>query len=168
MDHDYFMQQALCEAEDALNNGEFPVGCVLVYHNRIIVKSKRSGSTGLNPNEIDHAEMLAIKQLYSLNHSTMLHHDITLYSTLEPCLMCFGAIILSGIRKIVYAYEDVMGGGTRCNLKEMPQLYHDHPLEIIPTILRKQSIDLFKQFFLNPNHMYWPKSLLSDYTLTQS
>ena len=93
--------------------------------------------------------------------------ELTLYCTMEPCLMCFGATLLSGIKRIVYAYEDVMGGGTRCDLSGLPILYKDTNVTIVPHVLRRQSLELFKAFFLKPENNYWKNSLLAEYTLAQ-
>ncbi|MBU1181693.1 MAG: nucleoside deaminase, partial [Proteobacteria bacterium] len=87
--------------------------------------------------------------------------------TMEPCLMCFGAILLSGIGKIVYAYEDVMGGGTGCGIDSLSPLYKNSPVKIIPGILRKESLEIFKAYFSNPSNSYCKGSLLADYTLSQ-
>jgi tRNA(adenine34) deaminase len=81
--------------------------------------------------------------------------------------MCFGAIILSGIPKIVYAYEDVMGGGVSCNLMNQKPLYRNARMEITPHVLREKSLALFKRFFGNPANGYWRDSLLARYTLEQ-
>jgi len=81
--------------------------------------------------------------------------------------MCLGAMILSGISEIVYAYEDVMGGGTSCDLTKLTPLYKDCRILIVPSILRKESLKLFKAFFKNPKNSYLRGSLLAGYTLTQ-
>ena len=81
--------------------------------------------------------------------------------------MCLGAIILSGIRKIVYAYEDVMGGGTDCDLTTLQPLYSDNHTAIIANILRNESVSLFKSYFADPGNEYWKGSLLAQYTLSQ-
>ncbi len=94
--------------------------------------------------------------------------EFTLFCTMEPCLMCFGAILLSGIGKIVYAYEDIMGGGTRCDLTKLPPLYKNRQISIVPNILREESLELFKTFFANPENNYWKGSLLAEYTLSQA
>ena len=93
--------------------------------------------------------------------------EITVYSTMEPCLMCYSTMILNGIRKIVYAYEDVMGGGTNLPLQQLNPLYRDMNVELVPDVLRERSLSLFKRFFLNPANNYWKDSLLSSYTLSQ-
>jgi tRNA(adenine34) deaminase len=167
MDYEYFMKKALGQARKALDAGEFPVGCVLVHQNRILATGARKGSMGNFPNEIDHAEMIALKCLADME----IHKDkkeMVLFTTMEPCLMCLGALILSGISKVVYAYEDVMGGGTGCNLAGLTPLYRNQKISIVPHILRQQSLELFKAFFQNPENSYWKGSLLAEYTLRQS
>ena len=86
---------------------------------------------------------------------------------MEPCLMCLGALVLSGIGEIVYAYEDVMGGGTRCDLTKLTPLYKNFKFSIVPSVLRNESLQLFKAFFQNPKNAYWRGSLLASYTLSQ-
>jgi len=164
--HEYFMREALKEAQNALSCGEFPVGCVVVNDNRIIATGSRSGTAEGSTNEIDHAEMVALGRLDSLKKP--LNRDgITIYSTMEPCLMCFGAILIHGIGNIVYAYEDVMGGGTCCDIGRLPQLYRNSKIRIVSNVLRNESLDLFKKFFSDPENEYWKGSLLAKYTLDQ-
>jgi tRNA(adenine34) deaminase len=81
--------------------------------------------------------------------------------------MCFGALIISDIGKIVFAYEDAMGGGTQCDLSKMTPLYKENQISIIPNILRKKSLQLLKTFFSNPENIYLKGSLLATYTLRQ-
>ena len=166
MNHEYFMKKALDQAKKALDAGEFPVGCVLVHQNRILATGARKGTLENYPNEIDHAEMIALERLANMDINTY-KKKIVLFSTMEPCLMCLGALILSGINEIVYAYEDVMGGGTNCDLTKLTPLYTKHPISIVPHILRQQSLELFKAFFRNPKNSYWKGSLLAEYTLKQ-
>jgi len=166
MDYEYFMKKALDEAKKALSAGEFPVGCVLVYQGRILVSASRTGTAGNFTNEIDHAEMVALRRMTHLNENID-KSGITLFTTMEPCLMCLGALVLSGINEIVYAYEDVMGGGSRCDLTKLSPLYKDHRISIVTNILRQESLQLFKDFFQNPENSYWRGSLLARYTLRQ-
>jgi len=162
--YSYFMKKALEQANHALSQGEFPVGCVIVYKDKIVADGMRTGTAENAMNEIDHAEINALRRLADIKDDIK-RSDLTLFCTLEPCLMCFGAILLSGIGKIVYAYEDVMGGGTRCNLNTLTPLYRNNPISVIPNILRKESLELFRIFFANPHNNYWKGSLLSEYTL---
>lgn len=166
MDYEYYMTKALEEAGAALAVGEFPVGCVMVYEDRIIASGSRANSTEECTNEIDHAEMVALRKLSGLE-AKIDFEKVTLFSTLEPCLMCFGALLISGVRKIVFAYEDAMGGGTRCNLSNLPPLYTKNQISIIPHILRQKSLHLLKTFFSNPQNTYLKDTLLATYTLGQ-
>jgi tRNA(adenine34) deaminase len=166
MDYEYFMGKALKQAKLALNKGEFPVGCVIVCGNEIKAIGARKGTVGDHPNEMDHAEMIALKQL-SGRHLDPSANNITLVTTLEPCLMCLAASMLSNVDEIVYAYEDVMGGGTSCDISKLAPLYHHRQLAVVTGILRKESLELFKTFFRNPANVYWQGSLLAEYTLKQ-
>jgi tRNA(adenine34) deaminase len=166
MDYEYFMTKALQQAEAALAAGEFPVGCVMVYENKIIATGAREGTTGDCTNEVDHAEMIALRRLINIKTNINLR-EVTLFSTLEPCLMCFGALMISDIGKIIFAYEDAMGGGTQCDFTKLPPLYKENQISIIPHILRKKSLQLLKAFFSNPKNTYLKGSLLATYTLRQ-
>jgi tRNA(adenine34) deaminase len=166
MDHAYFMTEALKLAQGALDRGEFPVGCVMVYRGDIIANGVRRHTRGDAKNEIDHAEMIALRRLSELSDEIDTGR-IIVYCTMEPCLMCLAALIISGIHTIVYAYEDVMGGGTTCNLAQLKPLYSNHPVKIVPDILRNRSVALFKTFFADPHNDYWQDSLLAQYTLSQ-
>ena len=166
MDYEYFMKKALNQARNALSAGEFPVGCVVVHEDRILTTGARKGTAGNIPNEIDHAEMIALKHLADLEINRD-NERIILFTTLEPCLMCLGALILSGISEIVYAYEDVMGGGLSCDLNNLMPLYKNSRISVVPNILRKESLELFQAFFNNSENSYWQGSLLADYTLRQ-
>jgi len=166
MDYERFMTKALQQAQAALAAGEFPVGCVMVYENRIIASGARVGTTGDCTNEIDHAEMIALRRLINLK-ANINHREVTLFSTLEPCLMCFGALMISNIGKIIFAYEDAMGGGTQCDITKLPPLYKKKQISVIPNILRQKSLQLLKAFFSNPENNYLKDSLLARYTLRQ-
>jgi len=162
------MELALEQARKAFDEGEFPVGCVIVQTGKVIASGARIGTTSAKMffSEIDHAEIRALKHLETIDIGFEPEKAI-LFSTMEPCLMCFGAIILSGIKKIVYAYEDPMGGGTACDLKKLPPLYQNCKIDIVPGVLRQKSLDLFCQFFNKEANLYWKNSYLETYTLDQ-
>ena len=164
-EHELFMTAALGESAKAARAGDFPVGCVLVLNKQIVATGFRRNST-INGNEIDHAEIVALRELISVQNSADLS-EVILYSTMEPCLMCFSTLILNGIRTIVYGYEDAMGGGTQLKLDELPPLYADMKVTVIPHILRNQCLHLFKEFFSDNENVYWKDSLLARYTLQQ-
>lgn len=79
--------------------------------------------------------------------------------------MCYATMLLSGIRRFVWAYEDVMGGGTSLALQGLSPLYKDMEVALVTGVLRRESLTLFGRFFRN--YSYWQGSLLADYTLEQ-
>lgn len=164
MNYNKYMKHAIEHAKEALSQGEFPVGCIIVCEEKIIATGARKKTKGFSVNEIDHAELIALKQLAD-DKKNISMKEVVLFCTLEPCLMCYAAIILSGIRHIVYAYEDAMGGGTSCDLSKLPHLYSNSRVTITPGIMRHESMDLFKAFFNNPDNTYWKNSYLEEYTL---
>ncbi|UCD79848.1 MAG: nucleoside deaminase [Desulfobacterales bacterium] len=166
MDDEHFMRQALEQAEQALAAGEFPVGCVLVYRDNILATGHREGTVGKRCNEIDHAEMIALRRLTD-KHYHIDWGQITTFSTMEPCLMCYSALIIAGIGRIVYAYEDVMGGGTCCDLARLNPLYKNSAVKVVPNVLRAASLKIFKTYFADPENHYLKQSLLAEYTLRQ-
>jgi len=165
MNYKYFMGKVLILAEKALSKGEFPVGCVMVYENEVLVSGSRIHSKGTIINETDHAEIIALRQL--AHKKDIEKSKVSVFCNLEPCLMCYGALIISGIGEIVYAYEDVMGGGTTCDLSTLNPLYNNSKISLIPNILRTESLKLFKTYFLNPETNYLQDSLLETFTLSQ-
>lgn len=163
------MTQALASAQKAFDAGEFPVGAVIVSGDKVMAEGSRVGTNlGMDrSSELDHAEIRALRQFEKLGKKSDLDGAV-IFSTMEPCLMCFSAIILSGIKKIVYAYEDPMGGGTCCDLGQLTPLYRDSGVKIVSGLLREKSLDLFRKFFQKKNNLYWKGSLLERYTLGQT
>lgn len=166
MDYNFFMSKAIEEAQQALSIGEFPVGCVIVYEGRVLVSGARRHSGIDNQNELDHAEMLALRRLVDLGNKVD-RERLTLFSTLEPCLMCYAASVLNGITKIVYAYEDVFGGGTNIDLKRLNPFYRNIDITVVGHVLRAESLILFKRYFSDPQNAYLKESLLAQHTLNE-
>ena len=166
MDDEHYMRAALEQAEKALAAGEFPVGCVLVYGGKVLATGARQGTVGECCNEIDHAEMVALRRLTE-NEDQLDRSRMTAFITMEPCLMCYSALIIAGIGRIVYAYEDVMGGGTGCDLSCLNPLYKNSPVKVVPGLLRTASLKIFKTYFADPANQYLKQTLLAEYTLGQ-
>lgn len=165
MNHEYYMGKALEQARTALAEGEFPVGCVYVVDGEIVAAGRRRNSSEDQRNEIDHAEIVTLRTLLA-GPNGVDPAGIIAYTTMEPCLMCYATMLLSGIRTFVWAYEDVMGGGTSLSLTELPPLYARMQPTHFGGVLRTESLKLFQQFF--SRFSYWQDSLLSQYTLEQS
>lgn len=159
------MRMALDLAAAALAAGQFPVGCVLTAQDRVVACGSRQASNGPGANELDHAEMMALHQY--CRQSDRPAAGLTAYCTMEPCLMCFAALMLAGVERIVYAYEDVMGGAAGRDRGGLAPLYRQRPLSVAAGILRAESLALFKAFFTDPANDYWRDSLLARYTLEQ-
>lgn len=162
--HEQFMRLALEEAAAALAAGDFPVGCVLVENGRTLARGRRINSGGANANELEHAEVATLGKLLRDRPGANLE-KVTAYSTMEPCLMCYATLLLSGVRTFVWAYEDVMGGGANLPLDRLNPLYAGMKVENVPNVLRTESLKLFQDFFRR--HDYWADSELSRYTLEQ-
>ncbi len=164
--HEYYMKIALEQAQKALDSGEFPVGCILVHNNTIVGQGGREHSLTNDRNELDHAEIIALRDVNS-HYPDLDPSEITAYTTLEPCLMCYGALLINQISTIVYAYEDAMGGGINLPLAHLPPLYRNMDVSIFPYILRQESLELFRTFFKNPACSYLQNTYLAEYTLSQ-
>ncbi len=163
-DHE-FMGMALDMAASALDNGQFPVGCVIVKDDSVVSHGQRRHSRGREANELDHAEIIALR---GLDLPLDRRDGMTLYSTMEPCLMCFATIILNRIKRVVFAYEDIMGGGTSIDLRHSAPLYRDAGMTVVAGVRRDESLDLFARFFRDPANDYWQGSHLSEYTLREA
>ncbi|KPA12818.1 cytidine deaminase [Candidatus Magnetomorum sp. HK-1] len=163
-----FMKKALNHAETALNRGDFPVGCILTFNNQIIATGERTGTVHSVSNELDHAEINALRKLSQYNPPDSFDtSQLTIYCTLEPCLMCFSAIMIHGLSRLVYAFEDVMGGGTAIDRTHLTPLYRNHNIEIVSGLCRAESLSLFKAFYSDSKNKYLADSYLANYILNQ-
>lgn len=160
------MLAAVHEAKVALDSGEFPVGCALVHHDHIVSTGYRVNSQA-GGNELDHAEIVALRKLKK-NRPGFDLSDVVAYSTMEPCLMCFATLILNGVRTIVYGYEDVMGGSTKFDLSTVAPLYESMSISVFSGVCRSQCLELFRSFFEDEKNRYWHDSLLARYTMEQN
>lgn len=140
LNDEYFMQQALKEAHKALDDDEVPIGAVVVVQNRIIARAYNQVER-LNDSTA-HAEMIAITSAYNSLGSKYLP-DATLYVTIEPCLMCAGALYWSKIAKVVYGADDIKHGALSSGEKNP-----FHPkTEIVKGVLGDECAALIKSFF---------------------
>ena len=135
------------------------------YHSKCCISRPDPTLRGHQANELDHAEIIALR---SLEIPLDQRAGLTIYSTMEPCLMCFATIILNRIPRVVYAYEDVMGGGTSTDFSHSAPLYREAATTIIPGVRRRESLALFARFFNDPANDYWQDSELARYTLKEA
>ena len=141
MTDEQYMQQALAEAQKAFEKEEVPVGAVIVMNNRIIARAHNQ--VELLNDSTAHAEILAITTSFNFLSSKYLP-EATLYVTLEPCLMCSGALYWSKIGKIVFGADDVKNGYRKCCGNKNPF----HPkTELVGGVLKEECAGLMKDFF---------------------
>lgn len=140
------MLQALKQAKKAALENEVPVGCVIVYQDKII--SKAYNKRNQTNNALDHAELIAIKKACK-KLNTWILEDVSIYVTLEPCLMCSGAILQSRIKNLYFgAYEPKFGAaGSIINVFEEEKF--NHQVHVQGGILEKECSDILKSFFQN-------------------
>lgn len=145
MKHRDYMQQAFLLAQKALELGEVPVGAVIVHNGQIIAKAHNLRQT--DQNAAAHAELLAIEQACKKLNSWRLE-DCVLYVTLEPCLMCTGAIINSRLKRVVFACVDEKAGGMG-GMTDLLQLPVNHKPDVIIGVMEQECTTLLQQFFQN-------------------
>ncbi|GAA4163505.1 nucleoside deaminase [Chryseobacterium ginsenosidimutans] len=135
---EYFMKMALNEAEIALEKDEVPIGCVVVSNNRVIARAHNLTET-LN-DVTAHAEMQAITSAANFLGGKYLK-DCILYVTLEPCVMCSGALSWAQITKVVIGARDEQRGFINKNLSLHPKT------EIVSGIMENECSSIVKEFF---------------------
>ena len=139
-----YMREAIRQAKKAYELGEVPIGCVIVYEDKIIGRGYNRRT--IDKNTIAHAEMLAIKKASKKMDDWRLE-DCTMYVTLEPCQMCSGAIVQSRMKKVVIGCMNPKAGcaGSILNLLQMEEFNHQVELEI--GVLQEECSALMKNFF---------------------
>jgi tRNA(adenine34) deaminase len=141
MTEEYFMMQALKEARLAFDEEEVPVGAVVVMNGKIIARGHNMVERLNDPTA--HAEIIALTAAFNSLGSKYLP-DAAIYITVEPCLMCAGALYWSKIGKIVYGADDEKNGYKKTAGSNWPF----HPkTELIRGILKEECSDLMKTFF---------------------
>lgn len=138
---EYFMQQALKEAQKAFEDGEVPVGAVVVMQDRVIARGYNQVERLNDPTA--HGEIIALTSAFNYLGSKYLM-DASIYITVEPCLMCAGALYWSKIHKIVWGADDEKNGHKRITEPNWPF----HPkTEVVKGILKEDCAELMKSFF---------------------
>lgn len=143
MTDEYFMTQALKEARKAFDEDEIPVGAVVVLQEKIIARGHNMVERLNDPTA--HAEIIALTSAFNAMGSKYLP-EATLYVTLEPCLMCAGAIYWGKIGKIIYGADDEKNGYKKTAGTNWPF----HPkTELVRGVLKDECASLMIEFFKN-------------------
>lgn len=144
MDLEFYMNEALKEANIAKDIGEVPIGAVVVLNNEII--GYGHNSVELSNHSFEHAEINAIKMAQDHIGDWRLT-DCYLFSTLEPCIMCAGAIIQSRIKTLVYGAKDNKGGFAGSVLNIVGNNVFNHQVEVISGIKEEECKNIIVNFF---------------------
>ena len=143
-DFDY-MRQALMLAQQGAQQGEVPVGAVLVYEDKVIGSGFNQPITLADPTA--HAEIVALRQACAQQQNYRLPHNTTLYVTLEPCTMCVGALIHARVSRLVFATHEPRAGVVGSQLNLLNSDFYNHCIQVSSGLLATQSQMLLKQFF---------------------
>ncbi len=141
LDDTHFMKEALKQAREAYDAGEVPVGAVVVWDNKIIARGHNQVER-LNDSTA-HAEMIALTSAFNTLGSKYLPEAV-LYVTVEPCLMCCGALYWSQVKRIVYGAEDVKNGYRKTTGENFP--FHAKA-EVTKGVMAEECAQLMKDFF---------------------
>ncbi len=140
---EFFMAKALAQAKKAQNIGEVPIGAVLVINGEIIAEDFNRTITNCDPTA--HAEILVIRKAAEVNNNYRLI-DAKLYVTLEPCIMCLGALVQARVSEVVYATADSRVGVFSCKkLHEIKDINHN--MIVRDGALAEECASLLKDFF---------------------
>lgn len=140
---EYFMKQALKEANKALAKNEVPIGAVIVKDDKIISRGYNLRESKMN--SLKHAEIIAIDKACKKLKNFRLE-NCELYVTLEPCVMCAGAIIQSRIQKVVFGANDERYGAVT-SVTKMFNITSNHAVEFEQGILKEECSEIISNFF---------------------
>ncbi len=144
MPDEFWMEEALREAQRALAMGEVPVGAVVVYDGRIAGRGCNRPLSSNDPTA--HAEILALREAgQAIGNYRLLESE--LYVTIEPCAMCAGAITHARIRRLIYGAEDPKAGAVHSVLQVLNHPKLNHHVAVTSGVLAARCMDLLQTFF---------------------
>ena len=142
--HETFMQEALKLARGAQERGEVPVGALVVLDEKIIGRGANSPIAANDPTA--HAEILALREAAQSIGNYRLE-GATLYCTIEPCVMCAGAMVAARISKLVFGARDIRFGGVRSKFRIADSEILNHRVEVVEGVLGFECAQLLREFF---------------------
>lgn len=140
----YFMKQAYKEALKAFKRGDVPVGAIAVKKGKVIARAHNQKEIAQNPTA--HAELLVLQKASKKIKSWRLL-DVTIYSTLEPCPMCAGAMLQARIKQLVYAAPDLRWGAVETFYQLFEDTRWNHVITVKKGVMKDEVEDLMKKFF---------------------
>ncbi|HEY2845714.1 MAG TPA: tRNA adenosine(34) deaminase TadA [Bryobacteraceae bacterium] len=139
-----FIRQALELAADAERGGEVPVGSLVVLNGRVLGRGRNSSVAHNDPTA--HAEILALREAAAVTGNYRLE-GATVYATLEPCVMCAGALVAARIARLVFGARDLRFGGIRSKFRLADSDLLNHRVEIVEGVLGAECAELLQRFF---------------------
>ena len=140
------MRQAIALAREAEAAGEVPVGAVIVRDGRVIGRGRNSPVQNNDPTA--HAEILALREAAAATKNYRLL-DTTLFSTIEPCVMCAGALVAARIGRLVFGARDLRFGGVRSKFRLADTDLLNHRIQVVEGVLGADCAELMREFFEN-------------------
>jgi len=144
MTDDSFMREALALARAGAGSGEVPVGAIVVVNGAIVGRGANSPIAHSDPTA--HAEILALREAAAAAGNYPLA-GATLYCTLEPCVMCAGALVSARIDRLVFGARDLRFGGVRSKYQIADSPLLNHRVEITEGVLAVECVELLREFF---------------------
>jgi tRNA(adenine34) deaminase len=138
------MRMALDLAREAELAGEVPVGAVLVLNGQVIGRGRNAPIEFSDPTA--HAEIIAVREAAAFTRNYRLEHT-TLYTTLEPCVMCAGALVAARVERVVFGARDLRFGGVRSKFQLADAEVLNHRLVIEEGLLGAECAELMQRFF---------------------
>jgi len=144
MNDEFYMNEALKEAQKAYEADEVPIGAVAVYKNQIIGRGHNRTEHLHDPTA--HAEIIAITAAANALGSWRLE-NVDVYTTVEPCIMCAGALVLARVKRIIFGARDEKFGGCGSIFNIVNEQKLNHQIEVVEGLLKEQAVSLMKRFF---------------------
>jgi tRNA(adenine34) deaminase len=144
VDDEEYMREALRLAQEAGQAGEVPVGAVVVVEDAIVGRGRNSPIALSDPTA--HAELLALREAAAKVGNYRLE-NAALYVTLEPCVMCAGALVAARVRRLVFGARDLRFGGVRSKFRLADSDLLNHRVEITEGVLAPECLELIQRFF---------------------
>jgi tRNA(adenine34) deaminase len=139
-----FLREALELAREAERGGEVPVGALVVLDGRVIGRGQNSPIAPNDPTA--HAEILALREAAAATGNYRLE-GATMYATLEPCVMCAGALVAARVSRLVFGARDLRFGGVRSKFRLADAEVLNHRVEIVEGVLGAECAELLQRFF---------------------
>jgi len=144
MDHNFFMQESLIEAQKAFDINEVPVGCVIVYDDKIIGRGHNRRT--IENNALGHAEIIAINEACKFIGDWRLE-DCHIYVTVEPCPMCAGAILQARMKALYFGAWNKKAGACGSVIDIIAEDKFNHKVEMYSGIMQKECSQMMSSFF---------------------